>query len=50
VEVQGTAEGAAFGRPVLDQLLDLAEQGIGELVDRQRAYVADAPPPRPAAR
>jgi ribonuclease PH len=50
VEVQGTAEGAAFGRPVLDQLLDLAQQGIGQLVERQRAYVAEAPSPRPAQR
>ena len=50
VEVQGTAEGAAFGRPVLDQLLDLAEQGIGQLVERQRAYVAEAPAPRTAQR
>jgi len=50
VEVQGTAEGVAFGRPVLDRLLDLAEQGIAELVERQRAYVADAPAPRPAQR
>jgi ribonuclease PH len=50
VEVQGTAEGAAFGRPVLDELLDLAEQGIGELIERQRAYVAEAPAPRPAHR
>ena len=50
VEVQGTAEGAAFGRPVLDELLDLAEQGIGRLIDRQRAYVADAPAPRPPQR
>ena len=50
VEVQGTAEGAAFGRPVLDRLLDLAEQGIGQLIERQRAYVAEAPAPRPAQR
>ncbi len=50
VEVQGTAEGAAFGRPVLDQLLDLAEQGIGQLVERQRAYVAEPPAPRAAQR
>src|SRR3546814_48652 len=50
VEVQGTAEGAAFGRPVLDELLDLAEQGIGRLIERQRAYVADAPAPRPPQR
>ena len=50
VEVQGTAEGAAFGRPVLDQLLDLAERGIGQLVERQRAYVAEVPSARPAQR
>ena len=46
VEVQGTAEGAAFGREALDRLLDLAEGGIGELVEAQRRYVADPPPPR----
>ena len=50
VEVQGTAEGAAFGRPVLDELLDLAEKGIAELVERQRAYVAEPPAPRAAQR
>lgn len=48
VEVQGTAEGAAFGRPALDRLLDLAEGGIAELVEAQRGYVAEAPPPRGA--
>ena len=36
VEVQGTAEGAPFGRQQLDQLLDLATGGIEELVSRQR--------------
>ena len=46
VEVQGTAEGAAFGRKALDRLLDLAESGIAELVEAQRSYVADPPPPR----
>ena len=46
VEVQGTAEGAAFGRPALDRLLDLAEGGIAELVEVQRGYVADPPGPR----
>ena len=46
VEVQGTAEGAAFGRDALDRLLDLAEQGISDLVEAQRGYVADPPPPR----
>ncbi|MDE2415130.1 MAG: ribonuclease PH [Comamonadaceae bacterium] len=32
VEVQGTAEGAAFSRREMDQLLSLAEKGIAELV------------------
>ncbi len=32
VEVQGTAEGAAFSRQEMDALLALAEQGIGDLV------------------
>ncbi len=48
VEVQGTAEGMAFGRPALDRMLDLAEGGIAELVQVQRDYVAEAPPPRGA--
>ena len=36
VEVQGTAEGAAFSRAEMDRLLALAERGIAELVRRQR--------------
>jgi ribonuclease PH len=36
VEVQGTAEGAAFTRTEMDALLALAEQGIGELVRLQK--------------
>ena len=35
VEVQGTAEGAAFSRAQMDQLLSLAEQGITELMGLQ---------------
>lgn len=31
IEVQGTAEGEAFDRATMNRLLDLAEQGIGEL-------------------
>ena len=31
VEVQGTAEGKAFGRKDLDRMIDLALRGIGEL-------------------
>jgi ribonuclease PH len=36
VEVQGTAEGEAFGRAELDRLLALADQGIRELMAHQR--------------
>ncbi len=36
VEVQGTAEGAAFSRKEMDQLLALAEKGIAELIVLQR--------------
>jgi ribonuclease PH len=36
VEVQGTAEGAAFTRKEMDELLRLAEKGIGELVGMQQ--------------
>ncbi len=42
VEVQGTAEGAAFSRDEMNQLLLLAEQGIGELIAMQRAALAGA--------
>ena len=37
VEVQGTAEGAAFGRRQLDELITLAERGIRELIGEQRS-------------
>lgn len=36
VEVQGTAEGAAFTRKEMDELLRLAEKGIAELVGLQQ--------------
>jgi ribonuclease PH len=35
VEVQGTAEGAAFTRAEMDELLRLAEKGIAELIELQ---------------
>ncbi|SFM55538.1 ribonuclease PH [Nitrosomonas communis] len=42
VEVQGTAEGAAFTRKELDAMLDLAQQGIMELISLQKkAFAAD---------
>jgi ribonuclease PH len=37
VEVQGTAEGHAFRRHELDQLLDLAAQGIARLHEAQQS-------------
>jgi ribonuclease PH len=39
VEVQGTAEAMPFGRDALIALLDLADLGIRQLVDKQRAIV-----------
>ena len=47
IEVQGTAEGAPFGRPLLDEMLDLAAAGIAGIVGRQRECLADPPPARP---
>jgi ribonuclease PH len=46
VEVQGTAEGAAFSRGELDSLLALAEKGISEIVSLQQQMTDDPPPPR----
>jgi len=40
VEVQGTAEGVAFSRREMDQLLALAEKGIAELIGLQKAALA----------
>src|SRR3989454_2266279 len=39
IEVQGTAEGTPFGRDSLDALLDLADLGIRQLIEKQRAIV-----------
>ena len=40
IEVQMSAEGAAFTRAQMGELLDLAEAGIAGLVEAQRAAVA----------
>jgi ribonuclease PH len=40
VEVQGTAEGAAFTRAEMDHLLRLADKGIAELVTLQKQALA----------
>lgn len=46
VEVQGTAEGLAYSRDELNQLLDLGEKGIRELIVLQKELLADPPAPR----
>ena len=46
VEVQGTAEGAAFDRKQLDTLVDLAEGGIRQILDLQAAVLSEPPAPR----
>jgi ribonuclease PH len=45
-EVQGTAEGVAFGRTQLNAMLDLAEAGIGHIVTMQREVLATPPATR----
>ena len=39
IEVQGTAEALPFGRDALDALLDLAQKGIGTLIELQKQAV-----------
>lgn len=46
IELQGTAEGTPFSRGELDQLLELAEAGIGQLLKEQALALADPPRPR----
>jgi ribonuclease PH len=36
IEVQGTAEGHAFTRAEMDELLEMAKRGIAELIALQR--------------
>ncbi|MDQ6798471.1 MAG: ribonuclease PH [Actinomycetota bacterium] len=47
VEVQGTAEGLAFSRSELDELLGLAERGIAAVIEAQAEVLATPPPARP---
>ena len=49
VEVQGTAEGLAFTRGELDEMLALGEKGIVEIIELQQHMVAVPPPLRPGA-
>jgi ribonuclease PH len=39
IEVQGTAEGQPFNRNALNTLLDLADAGIRQLIEKQKAIV-----------
>lgn len=41
IEVQGTAEGHAFRRDELDAMLNLAAQGIGEIISTQNTALMD---------
>jgi ribonuclease PH len=41
IEIQGTAETLPFGRDGLIGLLDLADLGIKDLIDKQRAIVGE---------
>ena len=36
VEIQGTAEGAPFGKDLMDKMLELASKGIGRLIEKQK--------------
>jgi len=47
VEVQGTAEGLAFSRGELDELLGLAEHGIAAVLEAQAEVLATPPTARP---
>ena len=46
IEVQGPAEGSPFGREALTSLLDLADLGIRQLIEKQRAIVGHLIVPR----
>ena len=41
VEVQGTAERAPFSKQQMDKLLNLAAQGIRELIRVQKKYIGE---------
>lgn len=41
VEIQGTAEGRPFSRKEMQELLDLAQKGIGELIALQKKLLGD---------
>jgi ribonuclease PH len=50
VEVQGTAEGKAFTRSELSEMLALGEKGISEIIELQQQMVVEPPPFRRVVR
>lgn len=42
VEIQGSGEEAVFSRTEMNELLDLAESGIKELIEKQRLLIGEA--------
>ena len=50
VEVQGTAEGAAFSRAELNALVDLGSHGIAQIMALQAEMIAEPPAVRPLGR
>lgn len=41
VELQGTAEGPPFARDTLEELISLADEGIGQLIDIQKKVIKE---------
>ena len=41
IEIQGTAEGRTFNREELDSMLDLAENGIKDIIQIQKKVYKD---------
>lgn len=46
IEIQGTAEGMAFSKNELDELVSLATVGIGEIMELQQQVLSVPPSPR----
>ena len=42
IEIQGSAEGAPFGRALLDQMLEMGESAIRRIFDLQKAALAES--------
>ena len=48
IEIQGTAEGAVFGRDRLNDMLDLAAGGIATITEAQKGLLSTPPAELPA--